>query len=271
MVNPQARLAVIVGAVVVFGVGLLLGFLLGGTGDGDEGSVASPSPSPEASATVAPPVVVTPTPGETPAISSEGQILQEGDRPVNPAPSNATCAALIEPGTLGGCGEVLVGGQRVVWVVQQATTPTGAPAFTVRVSSYVQDAGGWVAWLEASDPTGERWSDANVLATDLTGDGVSELLVGFRVIDEAQTLEYDIVGYSQANLPEVLAHPDPAARGAVVVSAGEISEYSAQYPNGEPPCCPPSYLRRTIAFEDGFFRFTSSETVLPTAVPTSQI
>ena len=110
--DPRTRRAAIAGAVVLFGAGLLLGFLLGRTGDDDEGSLASPSPSPEVSTTVAPPVVV---------------------------------------------------------------------------------------------------------------------------------------------------------------SAGELSEYSAQYPNGEPPCCPPSYLRRTIAFEDGFFRFTASETVLPTAVPASQI
>ena len=269
--EPLPRRVVIAGAVVLFGVGLLLGFLLGRTGDDGPGPVAQPSPSPSTSISVAPPVVVTPSPGDAPAITSEGQILQEGERPVNPAPSNAACGALIDPGTLGSCGEVLVAAQRVVWVVQQATTPTGSPAFTVRISTYVLDAGGWVEWLQAADPTGERWSDANVLASDLTGDGVPELLVGFRAIGEARTLEYDVVGYSQVNLPEVLAHPDAAARGSVVVSAGTISEYSAQYPNGEPLCCPVSFLRRTISFQDGFFRVSGSETVLTAAVPISQI
>jgi hypothetical protein len=48
-----------------------------------------------------------------------------------------------------------------------------------------------VQWLEASDPVGERWSDVNVLAADLTSDGVAELLVG-------------------------LAHPVPAIRGSVI-------------------------------------------------------
>ena len=79
---------------------------------------------------------------------------------------------------LGECGEVLVGGQRVVWVVQQSATATGTPAFGVR-TTFVPDAGGWVEWLQASDPTGERWSDVNVLAADLTGDVADELLVGF--------------------------------------------------------------------------------------------
>jgi len=266
---------VIAGAVLLLGVGLLLGFELGrGRDEGPEGlaqPTASPSPTTSVSPTAAPSVVVTPLPGEAPAITSEGQVLQEGDRPVNPAPQNAACTALIDPGTLGSCGEVLVAAQRVVWVVQQAATPTGSPALTVRISTYVPDAGGWVEWLQAADPAGERWSDANVLASDLTGDGVAELLVGFREIGEARTLEYDIVGYSQANLPEVLAHPDAAVRGSVVVSAGSISEYSAQYPNGEPVCCPASFLRRTIAFQDGFFRVSGTETVLTAAVPVSQI
>jgi hypothetical protein len=117
-------------------------------------------------------VVVTPSPGEAPAISSDGQVLQEGDRMVNTAPSNATCTALITAGTLGDRGEVAVAGQRVVWVVEQAITPTGAPAFAVRISTFVPAQTGWVPGLEASDPAGERWSDVKVLATDLASDGV---------------------------------------------------------------------------------------------------
>ena len=257
----------IVGAVVLFGLGLLAGFLLGRS---DNEGLAAPSAAP-AQTTTEPTVLITPSPGEAPAISSEGQVLQEGDRAVTAAPSNAPCAALVTAGTLGECGEVVVGGQRVVWVVEQATTPTGAAAFAVRISTFVPDEGGWVQWLEASDPAGERWSDVNVLATDLTSDGVQELLVGFRSVGEAQTLEYDIVGYSENAVPEVLAHPDPAAKGSVIVSAGTVQEYAAQYPNDEPVCCPPSYLRRTIAFEDSFFRVVGSETVVVTAVPPSQL
>jgi hypothetical protein len=233
---------------VLFVVGVLFGFLLGRSGNDEE--LAIPTPSPELTATVTPPTeVVTPTPGEAPAISSRGQVLREGDRNVTAAPTSATCAALITPGTLGGCGEVIVADQRVVWVVEQAATPTGAPAFSVRISTFVPD----------------------VLAADLTGDGVQELLVGFRSIGEDQTLEYDIVGYSEIAVPEVLAHPDPAPKGSVVVSGGTIQEYSAQYPNGEPVCCPAGYLRQSIAFVDSFFRVVDSETVVITAVPPSEL
>jgi hypothetical protein len=216
-------------------------------------------------------VAATPPAENAPAITTQGRILREGDRPVVPVASAVPCGALIEPGVLGECGEVSVAGQRVVWVVQQATTATGTPAFSTRIFTFVPDVGGWVEWLQASDPTGERWSDLNVLETDLTGDGVPELLVGFRGVGDEQTLEYDIVGYGQEDAPEVLGHPDAAPRGSVAISADAILEYSGQYSAGEALCCPSSYLLETIAFEDGFFRVVGSETVLPTAVPLSQI
>lgn len=272
--NGDVRKIVLAGGAVLFVMGFLVGFLLGRTGDGDEPApVASPSPSPSPSAIATqPPVVQTPSPGEVaPAISTEGQILLEGGRPVVPAAANAPCTTLIAPGALGECEEVSVGGQRVVWIVQQDRTQTGTAAFTVRLFTFVPDEAGWVEWLQASDPTGERWVDVNVLEADLTGDGVAELLVGFRSPGEAATLEYDIVGYSEQNLPEVLAHPDPTTKGVVVVSAGTIQEYGAVYPGGEPLCCPVSYLRRTIGFSDGFFRVAASETVPTTAVPVSQL
>ncbi|HEY7660973.1 MAG TPA: hypothetical protein VIC58_10285 [Actinomycetota bacterium] len=269
------RIAIVAGAAGAFVLGLFVGVLLGRS---DDDVLVAPTPSPSASVSPSPsaaapqaPVVTTPSPGVAPAISTEGQILREGARPVVPVGSTVPCNALIEPGALGECGEVDVAGQRVVWVIQQGATPTGTPTFRTRVFTFVPAAAGWVEWLEASDPAGEQWVDVNILETDLTGDGVMELLVGFRGIGETQMLDVDIVGYTQANLPVVMAHPDPAIRGSVVASAGAIQEYSAQYPAGEPVCCPPSYLHQTIGYEDGFFRVLASETVLVTAVPLSQL
>ena len=262
----------IVGALVVFGAGFLIGLAVGRSRGDREVVRTQPAPSPTliGTATVAPPVV-TPTPGREPAIPTQGAILAEGDRPVVAAGPAVACQSLVTPGTLGECGEVPVAGARVVWVVERASTAGGATATTARVLSYVPDESGWVEWLRADDAAGELWSDVNVLALDLTADGVSELVVGFRGTDARQTLEYDIVGYGQDNLPVVLAHPDPAARGVVLAGGGAIAEYAAQYPNGEPDCCPASYLHRTIAFVDGFFRVTLTEPVSPTLVPPSQL
>lgn len=260
---------IVAAGVTLFVLGLAIGFLVGRAGR-DEGSpAAAPSVSPTL-VTVAPPVV-TPEPGQPPAISNAGQVLREADRPVVAAAEGAACQSLVTPGRLGECGEVPIAGRRIVWLVERETTVAGTTSHIARVFSFVADAGGWVEWLQAADPTGERWTDVNVLPADLTGDGVPELLVGFRGADERATLEYDVVGYGQDNLPVVLAHPDPVARGVVVVAGGGIEEFGAQYPNDEPACCPPSYLRRTITYAAGFFRVASSETVLPNAVPASQL
>jgi hypothetical protein len=274
----DARRVVVVGGVVVFALGALVGFLIGRGGREEPVAipVASPpsetSPGPTAAGptAVVPPVVVTPSVAEEqPAIGTVGQILAEGDRPVVAGAAGSPCLSLVTPGSLGECGEVLVSGGRVVWIVERTATTAGTNALRARVLTFVPDAGGWVEWLLAEDPAGDRWSDVNVLMTDLTGDGVAELAVGFRGLDELQTLEYDIVGYAESGLPAVLAHPDPAPRGVVVVSSGQVQEYGAQYPNNEPACCPPSYLHRTIAFDGGFFRAASTETVPPNAVPAS--
>ncbi len=266
----------IVGGILVFVVGVFVGFVLGRAGQPEDRATASPLPPTDSPSVAAPsvagsPAVVTPAQGQEPAITNQGQVLLEGDRPVVTAPAAAPCQSLVSAGTIGECGEVLVAGGRVIWVVERSSTSTGATTLRARVFTFVPDAGGWVEWLEASDLTGERWSDVNVLATDLTGDGVSELVVGFRGADDAQTLEYDIVGYGQDGLPTVLAHPESPVRGVLVVSGGQVQEYGAQYPNGEPVCCPPSYLRRTIVYDAGFFRVASSETVTPNAVPASQL
>ncbi len=260
------------GGIAVFGFGLLLGFVLGRAGREETVRTAPPSPStsPTTAATTPPPVV-TPTPGEAPAISNAGAILQAGDRPLTALAATSACQALVTAGSIGECGEVLVAGNRVVWVIERTPTTGGATAFTTRVLTFVPDAGGWVEWLRAEDETGSLWIDVNVLPSDLTGDGVAELLFGFREAGDAEVLQLDIVSYGEDNLPSVRAHPDPASKGSVLVAGGTIQKYDAQYPNGEPVCCPGQYLRSTIAFRDGFFRVIDSERTPPNAVPASQL
>lgn len=267
--EPDARRAVVAGAVALFVVGLAFGFVLGRAADDDVRVEPSPRSSPSIDEDPSP--NVTPSLGQEPAIDVRGRVLREGDRPVVVGTAAAPCQSLVTPGILGECGEVLAGATRVIWVVERAIASGGATAHTVRLFTFVSDAGGWVEWLQASDPAGDRWTDVNVLPADLTGDGVQELLVGFRGTDELSTLEYDVVGYGQQAVPQVLAHPTPLPRGAVVVSGAQIQEYAAQFPNGEPPCCPPQFLRSLIEFEEGFFRVTSSAPVLPNAVPASQL
>src|SRR5262245_20571159 len=92
--NRETRIAVVVGAAVLFGIGLVLGVALGRAGNDDEPPLTSPV-SPTTATTAPSSVVVTPSPGGAPAISSDGAVLQEGDRTVVAAPSDAACVALI--------------------------------------------------------------------------------------------------------------------------------------------------------------------------------
>jgi hypothetical protein len=270
----DARRLIVVGGVVLLVAGFALGYVVGRSLD--DGVVAAPermrSPAPSSPApAVASGPVLTPSPERDPALTTQGAVLREGDRPVVNALASAPCQSLVTPGSLGECGEVRLAAGRVVWVVERTTTQTGATAITVRMFTAVPDAGGWVEWLQAGDPTGERWADVNVLSTDLTADGVPELVVGFRDTDERATLEVDVVGYEQDGVPVVLAHPDDAPRGVVVASGGNVVEYAGQFPNQEPACCPASYVARTIAFEDGFFRVVGTQEVAPNLVPASQL
>jgi hypothetical protein len=264
------RRVVVIGAVVVFAAGFVVGVIIGRAGRPDVVAVARrPSPTAVVPTTTATVAVPTPAPGEQPAIPTTGAILREGNRPVVVAAANAPCQALVTPGATGECGEVTVSGNSVVYVVER-TTSNGITVTLARVLSFVPDENGWVEWLQASDPTGDQWSDVNVVPSDLTGDGVPELLVGFRGTTDAATLDLDIVGFGQDNLPVVLAHPETAPHGSVVVTGPDLQEYVAQYPGGEPDCCPPTYQRQTISFVDGFFRITATQDVTPNAVPTSQ-
>lgn len=265
------RRVVVIGAVVVFAAGFVVGLIVGRAGRPEAVVVARPSPSVAATPTTTSTVAVpTPAPNEQPAIPSTGAVLREGDRPVLPAAANAPCQALVTAGAVGECGEVTVSGNRVVWIVERTTT-NGITSILARVVSFVEEENGWVEWLQASDPTGETWSDVNVVPSDLTGDGVAELLVGFRGTTDALMLDLDIVGFGQDNLPAVLAHPDAAPHGSVVVTGAALQEFVAQYPGGEPDCCPPLYQRQTIEFVDGFFRITATQDVSAGAVPASQL
>ena len=54
---------------------------------------------------------------------------------------------------------------------------------------------------------------------------------------------------------------------------GHVDEYSAQYPNGEPNCCPPYFLHRVLRWDghDEVFRATEQGQVDPDDVPPSEL
>jgi hypothetical protein len=271
--DPELRNALIgTGAVAALLIAGVIGFAIGRSGR-DE--VAAPpavaTPAPTIAAPTGDGVEQPTTPAAPAAITPAGQILRARGGAVTPGVETLACNSLVSPGVPGQCGEVLVGTERVVWIVESRPDPEGGTAFAARILTYSAEDGGWLERLQADDPQGERWSNVTVLPTDLTGDGVPELVAGFRRLGERGILEYDIVGYRQDGRPEVFAHPDPAGRGSVLVQGGVIEEYAGQYAEGDQDCCPSSFEHRTVVFDSGFFRVDATEIVSAGSVPASQL
>lgn len=276
--DPTLRRLLLGGAAILALVAAFLGGILFERGRGaGPGPVATPAPTtigPPGPTTIAPqppttaPVGTASPPG--PPVMAAGAILQVGDQPVLAAAESAPCQALFTPGRIGLCGFADMAGGRVAWVVEHAPAVQGT-AYTARIFTFVAAAGGWVERLVADDPTGEAFSDVKVAQADLTGDGPSELVVGFHRLGSGAILAYDLVTYAAGDVPRVAAHPDEPILGSVTVAPGAVEEYGARYPNNEPTCCPPFFLHRSIRFVDGFFRVAAEEPVGTQEVPPSGV
>lgn len=190
------------------------------------------------------------------------------------APPDTPCAVLVDPDWEGTCGIEEMAGGRAIWVVQHQTVPESCCwAWVVRVFVYSADAGGWYPALEAADLTGTVWSSASVVTEDLTGNGTPEIVAGIRFQGSAETLGYDLVIWRQSDpAPVVGAHPDgELAHASVTIAPEQADEYAAQYPNGEPDCCPPYFSHRRITWNGSAFVATTLDNVATEDVPPSDL
>jgi len=212
----------------------------------------STSPKPKPAATGSP--TTSPTPVGT-TIDPVGALLRSTvGPPVTPAGPETACSALIDPGWTGACARVAMAGGTAIWVAEHQPIPGSCcNAWTARVFAYSPSAGGWYPALQAKDTQGSLWDAVGFKAIDLTGDGKPELVAGFRYLGSGYILSYDIVTFGAGSVPKVPAHPNPADHGSIVVSLGRIDEYSAQFPNGEPECCPAYFLHRVITWDGSVF------------------
>jgi hypothetical protein len=158
-----------------------------------------------------------------------------------------------------------------VWIVERSAIANGVSGFAVRILSFSPADAGWVDSLHADDLQGRRWSNISVLAADLTGDGVPELVVGYRGLGDREPLDLDVVGYTPDGAPQVVAHPDRADRGSLVVQGVQMLNYAGVYAVGEQACCPGAFERRTMAFANGQLLEVATESVPPGSVPASEL
>jgi hypothetical protein len=231
----------------------------------------SPSPRTSQSPTAPASAAVTGT-----VITPTGAILQPP--PSQPfgvvsAPPDTDCSVFIDPGATGECGLEHMAGGTVAWSVEhQPVSGSCCEAFTVRVWTFSQGNGTWLEQLGAEDPGATQWSGVTLKPVDLTGDGSPELVVGFRFQGSGSILGTDVVTYFAGDpAPHVAAHPDEASHGAMVVGTQLLDEYTAEFPNGEPDCCPPFFRHRIVRWDGSVFRAKTVANVDPGAVPPSDV
>jgi hypothetical protein len=205
----------------------------------------TPAPAPGTSSTTAPP-------NATP-VDGGGAVLAAPPAPVpkSSQPPQADCRALGDAGwTVHGCGQVAMAGGERVWLTERTAVPGSATeAWRAYVLHWSANDRAWIVDLRFEDDVAAQVFDVNVLASDLTGDGKAELVFGFRYTGTGSVLGYDVVGDGPDGRVAIRVHRE-LSHGAALVTGGRIVDYGAQYPNGEPNCCP-AYTQRSIVSASG--------------------
>jgi hypothetical protein len=193
------------------------------------------------------------------AVSGDGAFLVAPPTGmVTPAGISEPCQALASPQwQTTQCGSLDGGRGPMVWLVQSHPGSSGQPAWRAEVLTYSDGAGGWVVDLWTPPDVGQALQSIKVKTTDLGG-GLTGVVFGYRHQGSGYNLEYDIVVRDQGSIPRVGAHRGPLSHGAAVVEAGGITEYEAQYPTGEPSCCPAYFQESQVTrnSQGAFYLFT---------------
>ncbi len=209
--------------------------------------------------------------GAGPAITASGTELLAGDQSVIPFGPDAPCEDLVAGSTNGSCLQSEMAGGTAYVLISREPTAGCCESTKVDVVTYDATAGGWVVWLQAEDPDGSKWASVDAVNWDMMKDGKFVMIVAFHGQGSGSILSYNMVVFPAGGHPTVGAHPDPSSHGAAHLEGHQIDEYRAEYPNGEPDCCPPYFLHRTIRYVNGAFRVTFTEQVDPSAVPASDL
>ena len=174
--------------------------------------------------------------------------------------------------TQSSCGEVEMKEGPTIWVVDSAPGSGGCcPAYSVHVWRYVSGFAEWEEVLRAEDPDARKWTGIGVAPADLSGDGLAELVVGFRYQGSGNDLGLEVIADRRGNaLPRVELRLD-ASKGSVVVHDGVLEVYGAEFPGHAPNCCPPYFQRYRVLYEGGDFVVEKAGKVPPDRVPPSML
>ena len=184
-------------------------------------------------------------------VSSTGAELTAAPQPTVQSAAGPTtaCPALGTPGwTVTQCQSFAIGGGHQAYLVERHGSGLSA-TWHAYVMHFSQGNGTWLVDLRRVSTTAGELTNVHVVAADLTSDAIPELVVGERHSGTGQILDYDIVT-GLGSSPHVAAHRS-LSHGQLKVLPGQlIDDYAAQYPHGEPNCCP-AFIQQTVVLWDG--------------------
>jgi hypothetical protein len=180
-------------------------------------------------------------PSKAPAVDSakgtpidfDGALLQPTTLPVETtAGENASCDDVVDTEwTVDDCGAVA----NYAWVVSRhgavGDPGTGWQAY---IAYFDSDKGQWVKLLSYTDVAGDSVTSITGRSAPLSGAG-EDVIFAYRNSGTGDILSYDIVGTSSD--PTILAHRE-ISHGTATLDGDSILDTEAEYPNGEPNCCP---------------------------------
>jgi hypothetical protein len=205
-------------------------------------------------AVVPPPITPPPAvPAGARPLDASGAVLNAPAAPTprSNGPATTDCRALGDPGwAVEACGRVAMAGGERVWLTEHMAVPgSAADAWRAYVLHWSPGAGAWLVDLRFEDDAAAQVFAVNVLASDLTGDGREELVFGFHHTGSGDVLAYDVVTDVPGGTVATRVHRQ-LDHGTALVADGRITDYAAQYPNGEPTCCP-AYTEKSVVSASG--------------------
>jgi hypothetical protein len=109
-----------------------------------------------------------------------------------------------------------------------------------------RDGDRWQPVLEALDPGTRRFASIRAHTIDLDGDGVDEVVFGFRARQgSAGILQLDVV-----SAEGVVLHRD-LDKGSASVGNGELETWEARFGPEDPNCCPSTFVHAVVGYRDG--------------------
>ena len=138
------------------------------------------------------------------------------------------------------------GPQKQVVLTEKKPGPGASQAWRAYVAHFSYGHGVWDTDLSYADDTGSTVSSITYVFKDMNGDGVDEVVFGFRLLGSGSGLTYDLVdglfGHVKVAVERQLSH------GQANVQNTGITDWDAYFGPSDPNCCPSYFNQSTVVW-----------------------